>query len=609
MSRLSLLPEEKAFTDILNTFERRIKASGPGLCKVNLTRAILAAYHAQSCGKCTPCRIGGGQILSLLDDILDHKATEDTLKLIQDTAKVIATSSDCEVGTGMGNMILFALDSFKDDFLCHIQKHHCTREIKQIIPCVAKCPAGVDIPGYIALVNRGKYKDAVRLIRKDNPFPTACAYVCEHPCEQNCRRLMVDDAINIRGMKAAAVRNVKKVDVPQNAPSTKKKIAIVGGGPSGLSCAYYLSLMGHSVTIYEANEKLGGMLYYGIPRYRLPEKELKKDIDAILSTGVKVECNKKVGSGDLTIDKLKKEYDAIYIAIGAQNDKKAGIDGEDAPNVYSAVELLHKAGDGKGINLKGKRVIVIGGGNVAMDCTRTAIRLGALSVSVVYRRRKEDMSAQREEVEASMREGAEILELNAPLRIEKDRSGKATALVVAPKLIGMLDKNGRPTMKDLGKEERHLEADVIIIAIGQGIDASHFEESGVDIKKGIVKGVFSAEIDNTEGIFSGGDCVTGPATAIRAIAAGKVAAANIDEFLGFKHEISVDVNIPEPVFKEIIPCARINIRERRSRDAKDDFECVELPLTEDEIAQESSRCLRCDRFGLGAFKGGRTMKW
>ena len=227
--------------------------------------------------------------------------------------------------------------------------------------CVALCPAGVDIPGYIALVNEGRCADAVRLIRKDNPFPVACAYICEHPCEARCRRNMVDDAINIRGLKRYAVDHAGPVPQPQPAPATGKSVAIIGGGPGGLSAAYYLALMGHRVTVYEKQKQLGGMMRYGIPSYRLPRQLLEAEIASILSVGIQVRTGVDVGT-DITFDQLKRRYDCLYISIGAHTDKKTGIEGEDSQSVISAVELLRRIGDEEMPDFTGQQVVVIGGG-------------------------------------------------------------------------------------------------------------------------------------------------------------------------------------------------------------------------------------------------------
>ncbi|MBQ4187337.1 MAG: FAD-dependent oxidoreductase, partial [Firmicutes bacterium] len=392
MSRLSLFTESRAQTTVEQLYkdmERRIVASPPDICPVDLAAAFLKMCVTQSCGKCVPCRVGLVQLENLIEDVLEGKATEDTLTQIEALAKNISVTADCAIGTESAKLVLKGLEGFRDDYLSHIREHRCTCSGTQSIPCVSNCPAGVDIPGYVALVGEGRYADAVRLIRKDNPFPMACALICEHPCETRCRRTLLDAPINIRGLKRTAVDRAGIVPAPECMSATGKKVAIVGGGPSGLSAAYYLQLMGHSCTVFEQHKKLGGMLIYGIPSYRLPRERLQQDIDCILSTGVEVKLETKVGEGEWTMERLRKEFDAVYISIGAHQDKKVGIEGEDAEGVLSAVEFLGGIGDGIIPDFKGKRVCVIGGGNVAMDCTRSAIRCGAEAVSIVYRRRKE----------------------------------------------------------------------------------------------------------------------------------------------------------------------------------------------------------------------------
>ena len=507
-------------------------------------------------------------------------------------------------------MVLVGLKGFREDYEEHILHHRCLGYLRHPVPCVALCPAGVDIPGYIALVKEGRSADAVRLIRKDNPFPTACAYICEHPCEARCRRNMVDDALNIRALKRYAVDRAGEVPQPDCASATGKKVAVIGGGPGGLSAAYYLALMGHKVTVYEKRQRLGGMMRYGIPSYRLPREKLDQDIQSILSLGIEVHTGVSVGQ-DVSFEELKREYDSLYLSIGAQTDKKTGIPGEDSAGVISAVELLRHIGDDEMPDFTGLEVAVIGGGNVAMDVTRSAIRLGARKVSCVYRRRLEDMTAQMEEVEGAMAEGAEILALHAPTRIESGENGEVKALWVQPQVIGEVDQgSGRPKPYAADVGERRIPADVIIVAVGQGIESAGLEQSGIHIQRGgRLMANPTTQLSEMEGVFAGGDCVTGPATVIRAIAAGKVAAANIDEYLGFHHEITAQVKVPAPRFNDLRPTGRVSNAERDADERKRDFLCIECGLTEEEARQESGRCLRCDHFGYGNFKGGREEKW
>ena len=611
MSRLDIKSPSKAETVVENLYrdvERRIAASPPGLCPVDMSLSFLRLCHAQSCGKCVPCRIGLGQLALLLEQVLSGTATMSTLVTIEKTARTIVNTADCAIGRDAARLVVDGLEGFRDDYEEHILHQRCLAGLKNPVPCVALCPAGVDIPGYMALVGEDRCADAVRLIRKDNPFPVACAYICEHPCEARCRRNMIDDAINIRGLKRYAVDHAGDVPQPACAPATGKTVAIVGGGPSGLSCAYYLALMGHKVTVFEEAKQLGGMLRYGIPSYRFPRHLLDAEIASILSLGIEVHTGVTVGK-DIWMEDLQKQYDCLYIAIGAHQDKKTGIPGEDSENVMSAVEMLRAIGDDIMPDFTGKKVVVIGGGNVAMDVTRSSIRLGAEKVTCVYRRRIEDMTALPDEVTGAMAEGAEIMALAAPVRIEADEDGVAKALWVQPQIIGEVDKAGRPRPGNANLPEVRLEADIIVVAIGQGIEISGFDAAGVPIKRGTFVAGLSGQVGDMDNVFAGGDCVTGPATAIRAIAAGKVAAANIDEHLGYRHEITVDVEIPSPKLNNRAPHGRINTTEREAGQRRCDFEDIECGLTQEGAVTEASRCLRCDHFGYGIFKGGRVEKW
>ena len=616
MSRLTILTKDKAqvtMESMYQDLERRIVASPPGLCPVDLTRSFIKMCLAQSCGKCVPCRVGLRQLARLFDNVLDGEATEETVENIKLTAEGIYYSADCAIGYEAAKLALKSVDGCIDDFESHIHNGFCSCNSNQPVSCVKSCPAGVDIPGYIALVQQKRYADAVRLIRRDNPMPTTCAYICEHPCENRCKRTIIDAPVNIRGLKKMAVDNAGIVPVPECEPDTGKKVAIIGGGPGGLSAAYYLALMGHKVTIFEQRKQLGGMLRYGIPNYRFPRKKLDEEIDSILSTGIEVKKNISVGK-DISFDDITDEYDATYISIGAHADKKMGIEGEDARRgIISAVEMLRAIGDGDMPDYTGKRVIVIGGGNVAMDVARSSIRLGASKVSIVYRRRKADMTALEEEVVGAEAEGCDVLELMSPVRIKQDEEGNAIGLVVKPQMISKVS-HGRPAPKAASKDEMLLESDLIVVAIGQGIETKSFEEHGIKVQRGVISALNTGNItpqdgEMSEGVFAGGDCVTGPATVIKAIAAGKVAAANIDEDLGFNHEITCDVEIPYASNEDKVACGRVEVALREAAERKNDFEPIEYGFSCEEACQEAGRCLRCDHFGFGAFRGGREEQW
>ena len=611
MSRLSIETPGRAqnvLDGLHRDMERRIGASAYGLCPVDMSLNYLRLCHALICGKCVPCRIGLGQLEVLIEQVLDRTATMETINIIERTAKVIADSAGCAIGYEAAHMVLKGIRGFREDYEEHVQHGRCISVLSYPVPCVSACPAHVDVPGYVALVNEGRYEEAVKLIRKDNPFPSACAYVCEHPCEAHCRRAMVDDAINICGLKRFAVDHAKAEPAKILYEKTGKTVGIIGGGPGGLTAAYYLAQMGHQVTVYEQRPKLGGMLRYGIPDYRLPQEVLERDIEHILTTDINVITDVSIGR-DVTMEDIQKSYDAVYISIGAHNDKKIGIEGEDAENVVSAVSLLRRIDEGNAPDFTGKRICVIGGGNVSMDATRTAKRLGAESVTCVYRRRVDDMTALAEEIEEAMAEGCQILPLQAPARIEKDAEGKVAALWTVPQLIGPYGKDGRPKPIPADVPEFRIACDYVIVAIGQAIDARPFEAIGIKTFKGMIQAEDTSSVADVDNVFAGGDAVSGPATVIRAVAAGKVAAANIDAYLGFEHKIKTDVVVPPAHLTNAPPCGRVNLKSHCTPDCKGNFDLVVEGMSRKEADQESERCLRCDYFGFGSFRGGRTGEW
>ena len=608
MSRLSIATPGRAQTVVESLYrdvEHRISASPPGLCPVDMALSFLRLCHAQTCGKCVPCRIGLGQLTTLLESVLDSTASRDTIDLIEKTARVIQDTADCAIGYEAARMVLQGVQGFREDYISHVEHGRCLFGLNQPVPCVALCPAGVDIPGYIALVRAGRYNDAVRLIRKDNPFPTVCGYVCEHPCEARCRRALIDAPVNIRGIKRYAVdaASADTVAPPPRSVDTARTVAVIGGGPSGLTCAYFCALMGHRVTVFEARERLGGMMRYGIPAYRFPRERLDEDIRGIMQAGtITVRCGVEVDAE--TLSDIAGTFHAVYVAVGAQAGKGLSLPGAQAEGVLSAVDLLGAVGDGAQPDFSGKRVVVVGGGNVAMDCARTAVRAGAEEVSVVYRRRREDMTALAAEVESAVAEGVELITLEAPERIECDGKGHCAALVTRPQMIGPV-KRGRPAPVAADKPERLIPADIVLVAVGQDVVTAPFEEFGMKADRGRLVADEHLRAAGFEHIFVGGDCQTGPATVIRAIAAGKVAARNIDEHLGFHHKLAYEVEVPSALPNDRTPMGRVELGERPARERKRDFLNVETGMSREEVAQECGRCLRCDRFGCGVLEGGR----
>lgn len=597
---------------LLMRFRRKIRAYPPGICPLTVQLSLLQTSMNQTCGKCVPCRDGLVQLERMLKAILDGEGTLDTLEQMRTLAALIRDTADCAIGYESAEIVLEGLEDFKDEYLSHITAHQCREDIGQTIPCTTMCPAHVDVPGYIALIKEGRYDDAIRLIRRDNPFVTACGMVCEHPCEARCRRNLIDRAVNIRGLKKYAVDKLSanQVPVPEANVSTGKKIAVIGGGPGGLSAAYFLALMGHKVVVYEAMEELGGMLRYGIPNYRFPKNRLDEDIQAILSAGdIEVKYRTAIGK-DIPADNIYSAYDAVFIAVGAQKGKKLRIEGEDSKNVYSAVDILRQAGRGEMPDFSGRHIVVVGGGNVAMDCARSAVRAKAESVTIVYRRRKDDMGALAEEIEGAVEEGVELMTLLAPVSVEADKNGACTALWAQPQKIGTYDKSGRPAAVSADKPAVRIPCDTLLIAIGQEIDSQPFKDSGIRLSgpRLLAGSDCRAEgdlhIQKDVGIFAGGDCVTGPATVIKAIAAGKVAAFAIDEYLGYHHKLDCGVTVPEAEANNRVQTGRSEIGLRPARLRRQDFEDVENTFSDEEAVQEAGRCLRCDHYGCGILEGG-----
>ena len=608
LAKLSIAPRSRDDARIdarLDQFARRVEATPPGMCPLAVQLSMLRTSGAQTCGKCVPCRDGIPQMAALLERIVACDADGAALEQLRLLAEMVRDTSDCAIGYEAANGVLDGLEAYADEYASHLEARTCQAGIGQTVPCETRCPAHVDVPAYIALTAAGDYAGAVNMVRKDNPFPTACAFVCEHPCEERCRRTLIDAPLNIRGIKKFAVDQMPadQVAPPAHSVDTARTVAVIGGGPSGLTCAYFAALMGHRVTVFEERAQLGGMLRYGIPAYRFPRERLDEDIRGILNAGtITARCGEPVGAHEMA--EIADTYHAVYVAVGAQTGKTLRIEGADAEGVMSAVDLLGAIGDGAYPDFTGKRVVVVGGGNVAMDCARTSVRAGADEVSVVYRRRKDDMTALAAEVESAIAEGVEMIVLEAPERIEVDERGHCTALVTRPQMIGPV-RGGRPAPVAADKPERRIEADLILIAVGQNVVSGPFEEFGMRTTWGCFNADEHLTAEGFDNVFVGGDCQTGPSTVIRAIGAGKVAARNIDEFLGYHHKLPCDIAVPAPLPNDRTPKGRVEIVERPARERRNDYGSVETSMSREEVVQECGRCLRCDHFGCGVLEGGR----
>lgn len=591
--------------ETMRVLQRRIEATPPGECALALQLSLLETSALQTCGKCVPCRDGLPQLAKLLRRIVQCEGDCQDVDRLKTLAEVIRDGSDCAIGYDAAQAVLDGLSVFADEYEHHTREKSCQAGIAQSVPCETFCPAHVDVPGYIALVGEGRSAEAVALIRKDNPFPTACGFVCEHPCEKRCRRTLIDAPLNIRGIKKYAVDHAAAdtVPTPTRLPDTGRTIAVIGGGPAGMSCAYFLALMGHTVELYEEKKQLGGMMRYGIPAYRFPRERLDEDIRAILGVGnIHVHLESPVGCEEMKT--LAKNCDAVFVSIGAHAAKTLRLPGMQARGVISAVQMLREIGDGKVPDYRGKKVAVIGGGNVAMDCVRTAVRAGAEEVNLVYRRRIEDMTALKEEIHSAIAEGVEMLTLEAPVSVETDASGHCTALLMQPQMIGAFSR-GRPGVSNANKPVERLPADLIIAAVGQNVVTKPFEDFGMKTQWGAFVTDDYLQAEGFPNIFVGGDCQSGPTTVIKAVGAGKAAARNIDEFLGYHHTLDCGVRAPDPRANDRVPKGRVNLVERPVKFRKRDFEEVEIGMSAQEAAQECGRCLRCDCYGAGASCGGR----
>ena len=568
-------------------------------CMVDIARFFMEFCQEESCGKCTPCREGTKRMLELLTKITQGRGEIADLGTLEELAEMVRDSSLCGLGQTAPNPVLSTLRYFRGEYEDHILEQYCEAGVCTELftaQCINACPLGQMVPGYISLVEEERFEEAIRLIRQTNPMPGILGRVCNHPCMDVCVREQTDEPINIPKIKRFAADRAREKGITVQFPTAQEKqetVAIVGGGPSGLGAAYYLRLMGYQPTIFEELPKLGGMLRYGIPAYRLPRDILDEEIDAIVAAGVTVRTGVKVGR-DITLEELRRGFDALFIGIGAHQSQRMGIPGEELAGVHGGAEFLRQVELGNPPEI-GKTVGVIGGGNAAIDVARTCRRMGA-AVTILYRREHKDMPASAEEIEDAVAEGITLKTLMLPSAITK-ANGKL-ALTVQQCKPGEFDTGGRRWPVPLSDKTTTEEYDTIFAAIGQVSDSGFLKD--VDLKKGRITVERCSLKTNLDGVYAGGDAVTGPALVVDALAAGKRAAIAIDRELSAKRgerpyeeryeNIPLTMKVPgEIVTQKMARTPTVSSKERIK-----DFREVELGFDTKTIKKECRRCLRCD---------------
>ncbi len=582
-------------------------------CMVEIARYFLSFTQSESCGKCVPCRLGTRQMLEILTRITQGKGCEEDMNTLLTIAKTVKECSLCGLGQTCPNPVLTTLDYFRDEYETHIREKKCPAAVcdaLMVSPCQHTCPVGINIPKYVAHIADGEYLEAVNTIRDRNPFPAICGRICHHPCEGRCRRGELDDAVAIKALKRFAADwyfdHIRELPEPDPFPRIhSQKVAVVGAGPTGLSCAYFLAQMGYPVTVFEALPIGGGMLSVAIPDFRLPREVIEKEIDYIAKRGVEIKYDTPINV-NFTIEDIKDSgFEAVFIAAGAQKSQIIGIPGEleDIEGFYYGLRFLRDVKVGKSVKI-GRRVAVIGGGNVALDSSRTALRIGADEVSIFYRRSREEMPVTEVEYDEALAEGVQVNFLVSPTRLVSD-DWKATGLQCVHMKLGEPDASGRRRPIPIPGSEFFAPADTVIAAVGQAPDLSFLPpDSALERTRWETLAVDENRLaTNVPGVFAGGDFVSGPGMVIEAIAVGRRGAIAIDKYLRgdtsrvemydlkpsvIQEEISGEEEQSwEPQFRPETP--HLPLQER-----KGSFKEIELSFSEEKARQEAKRCLRCD---------------
>jgi len=577
-------------------------------CMVDVARYFLEFLQDESCGKCLSCREGIKRMAEIVTDITKGQGKEGDIELLEELANVVKDTSMCGLGQTAANPVLSTIRYFRNEYETHIRDRKCPAGVCRdlyISPCQNACPAGMNAPGYISLIGEGRFIEALELALDTNPFPSVCGRICDHQCMLKCRRNQIDEPVAIRALKRfIGDYDENGIDYPkmkQPAVTMPFKVAIVGAGPAGLSCAYFLARLGYKPTVFEKLSVAGGMMAVAIPEYRLPKTVLQREIDNIRKLRVDVRLNTQVGK-DITISQLWSQgYQAFFVAVGMYGDRNLGIPGENLENVIQAVDLLSDINlDKPVVSPAGKKVVVIGGGNSAVDAARTMLRMGANAVTILYRRTRREMPAYKEEVEAAEHEGVIIKFLTAPEKIFGEK-GKVKSIECIKMKPGEFDTEGRQKPVPMKSSTFFIDADIVIPAIGEFSDVSGLF-TGLDVETNRDGTIKTDKHGRTSipGLFSGGDVVSGPATVINAIASGERTAVTIDQYLtkdrtrkySWREHKKVDTFFnpeAEPVSYHMQKPKTLLPKQRRGC-----FDEVELSFTKALAMKEAKRCLRCD---------------
>ena len=584
-------------------------------CMVDVARYFIEFTHSESCGKCIPCRTGLDQGLRMLKKITGGRGDESDLQDLEELAQMIKEMSLCGLGQTAPNPVLTTLRYFRREYEEHLRTHRCRAGVCEklfLSPCENSCPLHMRIPQFLELTKRGQIAEAAEMIWLDNPLPGTTGRICQHPCESQCRRKTVDSPVNMREVhrfiadqvfNGPLLAEIQKRLVEHRMAPSGKTVAIVGGGPSGLSAAFYLAMFGHEVTIYEAREEAGGMLLYSLPQYRLPKELLRQELKVIESLGVKFRFNQKLGAG-VSLDVLEAENDAVFLATGTWKAMAAGITGEESPSVWHAIHFLEQVARQEPTNI-GKKVVVIGGGNAAVDSARTALRLGC-QVTIAYRRERQDMPAIAEEVIDAEAEGVKLMFLVAPQRVVSDKRNRVTGIELMRTKLGDFAIDGRRRPVSTG-ETNILPCDNIILAIGERPELEPLRRFGIHVRENDTAAADWITFEtNRPHVFAGGDLVSGASNVSSTMATGKEAARAIDAMLSGQDrfaQLLKHFEVPQVIPAEPEGGARNVSPELAVVQRKADYAEVMLGLSKEKAVAESSRCLRCDVRDPCAVKG------